>query len=256
MNPKLTAKISSLTRGVCHRGLHDLYRPENSLGAFANAIEQGLPFECDVHLTKDHRLIVCHDSNLLRMCGKEGIIEELTLEQIQKDYPLFDGSFPPEFSEVLRLNQGKVPMVIELKAYQDNAATLASVIVPLINEMPNVDECYLISFSADALRSARLFGVKTPVGLLVGTEAVKHADDALLREFDFLDVEVHYSLLPRFRKYRKEGGALMCWTVKSRLTYRIGKARCDALTWEEVDSAKEKRKVNSFIRGRLDPRKN
>ena len=59
--------------------------------------------------------------------------------------------------------------------------------------------------------------------------------------------------MPRFRRYRKAGGALMCWTVKSHLTYSIGKRRCDALTWEIVDSAKEKNKVNAFVKKKLYP---
>ena len=254
MDTTLPAKISSIVTGVCHRGLHDLDKPENSIAAFRAAIEAHLPFECDVHLTKDGRILVCHDSDLTRMCHKPGIIEELTFDEIREGYSLPDGSKLMEFSELLDLNHGQVPMVIELKAYGDNAASLAQATIPLVNAMPNVDHCYVISFSADALREARKLNCVPPLGFLVGTEAVKHASKELLEEFDFLDVEVHYSLLPRFRRYRKKGGALMCWTVKNKLTYRIGKRRCHCLTWEKVDSSKEKNEVNRFVEKKLDPR--
>lgn len=252
MNPELKNHIAHLSTGVAHRGLHDLARPENSRAAFEHAIEANIPFEFDVHLCKDGHIVVCHDSSLLRMTGKEGIIEEMTLVEIQAHH-YFDGSSPITLPELLAINNGKVPMVIELKTRNGNAKELAEAAVPLINAIPNKDLCYLISFDADALREAKRCGVSLPCGFLVGTEAVKHAKKELLYEFDFLDVEVHYSLLPRFRRYRKDGGMLFCWTVKNRLTHHIGKRRCHVLTWEEVDSAKEPLKVNAFVRDRLNP---
>lgn len=254
MRTDLSPRLLSLSGGVCHRGLHDEQKPENSRAAFLAAIELGLPFECDVHLTKDGKVCVCHDSDLLRMTGKTGTIEELTLEEIQRDYLLPDGSSIMEFGDMLHLNEGKVPMVLELKAHEGNAKELAKAAVPIINAIPNVQDCYVISFSAGALREAKKLGCIPPLGLLVGTEMVKHGNWEELIEFDFLDVEVHYSLLPRFGRYRKKGGALMCWTVKNRLTYRIGKKRCHCLTWEKVDSSKTNGKTNRFIEKRLDPR--
>ena len=252
MNKDLKNHLQHLSNGVAHRGLHDLARPENSLAAFEHAIEAGLPFECDLHLTKDGEVIVCHDSSLLRVTGKEGIIEDLTLEEVRQ-YRFFDGSRPATLKEVLELNAGRVPMVIELKTYQGNAKPLAEACAPIINAMPNRDLCYLISFDAEALREAKKAGILLPLGFLVSTEAVKHASKELLYEFDFIDVEVHYSLLPRFAKYRKDGGTLFCWTVKNKFTYKIGKRRCHVLTFEEVDSAKEELQVNAFIRDHLNP---
>lgn len=121
-----------------------------------------MPFECDVHLTKDGKVCVCHDSDLLRMTGKTGTIEELTLEEIQRDYLLPDGSSIMEFGDMLHLNEGKVPMVLELKAHEGNAKELAKAAVPIINAIPNVQDCYVISFSADALREAKKLGCIPP----------------------------------------------------------------------------------------------
>ena len=67
---------------LSHRGLHDEQSTENGLSAFQKSIDEGLPFELDVHLTLDGGLIVCHDSELKRTTGKQGIIEEMTLEHI------------------------------------------------------------------------------------------------------------------------------------------------------------------------------
>ena len=251
MDPTVIERIKPLTRGVAHRGYHDLTRPENSRAAFIHAIECGLPFECDIHLSMDGALVVCHDSDLIRMCGKPGIIEELTLTEIQNEYRYSDGSCPITLQELLSLNPGNIPMVLELKAYKGNAKHLAEVAVPVLNAIPNIEQCVAISFSKEALTAARECGIKMPVGYLISTEAVKQDTEEDLMRFDFLDVEVHYSLLPRFRRYRKKGGVILCWTVKSRLTYWIGKHRADGITWEIVDSAKDKNKVNRFLQRRL-----
>ena len=247
MDPTVIERIKRFPKGVAHRGFHDLERPENSKAAFIHAIECGYPFEFDIHLTKDGKLLVCHDSDLNRVCGKPGVIEELTLEEIQRDYKLFDGSAPIDLEELLSLNPGKVPMVIELKAKNGNEDALVEAAAPLLEKIQNPDDCVLISFSAEALREAKKRHVPLPLGFLVGTEAVKHVPEKDLYEFDFLDVEVHYSLLPRFGRYRKKGGVILCWTVKGPLTYFIGKHRCDGTTWEIVDSAKDKLKVNRFL---------
>ena len=63
-----------------HRGLHERAagRPENALSAFRAAVERGYGAELDVHLMADGALAVVHDSNLLRVCGREGTVEDLT----------------------------------------------------------------------------------------------------------------------------------------------------------------------------------
>ena len=247
MNPTVIERLKRFPNGVCHRGFHDLERPENSRAAFANAIEHGYPFEYDIHLTKDGRILVCHDSDLNRVCGKPGIIEELTLEEIQRDYTLSDSSTLASLEELLELNPGKVPMVIELKAYKGNGVALAKAAAPILKTIKNIDDCVVISFSAEALRETKAQDVPMPLGLLIGTEAVKHLPEKDLYEFDFLDVEVHYSLLPRFGRYRRKGGVLLCWTVRNRFTHFIGTHRCHNITWEILHSEKKKPKISRFM---------
>ena len=92
---------------------------------FNNAIIHNLAFELDIHLTLDGYLVVCHDSNLLRASGKDGLIEELTLRKIKEEYQLFDGSEIPTLEEVIDLNQERVPSFIELKSYNHNSTKLA-----------------------------------------------------------------------------------------------------------------------------------
>ena len=112
--------------GIAHRGLHNKEFTENGMKAFKNAIDHGVAFEYDIHLTKDGELVVCHDENLVRTTGKEGIIEDLTLKEIKENYRLLDGGEIPTLQEVFDLNQEKVPMVIELKVFRKNYTPLAA----------------------------------------------------------------------------------------------------------------------------------
>lgn len=127
MNKK---KIASLIdprfyMGIAHRGLHNKEFTENGLKAFNNAIKNNLAFEFDIHLTKDNELIVCHDENLIRTTGKEGIIEDLTLKDIKNNYALLDGGEIPTLQEVIDLNKNQVPMVIELKVFRKDYKEIA-----------------------------------------------------------------------------------------------------------------------------------
>lgn len=97
-----------------HRGLHDgnVNVPENSMAAFAKALEGGYGMELDVQLTRDHQLVVHHDGNLKRVCG----VDRLICETDFADLPLLpDGSRIPLLSEVLELVKGRAPLIVEIK---------------------------------------------------------------------------------------------------------------------------------------------
>ncbi len=105
-------------RQVAHRGLHDreLGIPENSLPAFARAVEQGKAIELDLHATADNRLVVLHDFQLKRMTGVPGIVEEWTLEDLRKLRLQGTDAHIPTLDEVLELVNGKVPLLLEIKS--------------------------------------------------------------------------------------------------------------------------------------------
>lgn len=107
-----------------HRGLHNAQRPENSMAAFRAALEHGYGIELDLHLLKDGNLAVLHDSNLLRVTGQEGIIENLTTEELKNYHLNGTQETIPEFRQVLELFRGKAPLIIELKTYGGNHAKL------------------------------------------------------------------------------------------------------------------------------------
>ena len=108
-----------------HRGLHDAAKPENSMAAFRAALDAGFGIEFDLHLLKDGNLGVMHDSELLRITGVSGKMEDLTTEDLGKYRLGGTEETIPQFSQVLELFDGKAPLIIELKCVDGNYAKLA-----------------------------------------------------------------------------------------------------------------------------------
>src|SRR6476661_5786063 len=69
---------------IAHRGA-SIDQPENTLLAFARAIEQGVDMiELDVNLTRDGALVVIHDTTLERTTNGAGPVREQLLADIQR----------------------------------------------------------------------------------------------------------------------------------------------------------------------------
>lgn len=125
MTPKLI-KRKDLTvwknKSYAHRGLHnsEMNIPENSLPAFNAAVAHDYGIELDVHITKDNIPVVFHDYSLVRMCGVDKQIEDLTLAELEQ-YTLDQSEEKiPTLESVLDLVGGKVPLIIEFKANDRN----------------------------------------------------------------------------------------------------------------------------------------
>ena len=105
---------------LAHRGLHNEQFPENSLGAFQNACENGFAIELDVRILKDGNAVIFHDPNLIRMCGVDIDIHDLTIEDLN-NYKLNNTNYTiPTLKQVLELIDAKTPIMIELKPVKKN----------------------------------------------------------------------------------------------------------------------------------------
>ena len=109
-------------RAFAHRGLYELDQsvPENSLPAFRRAVENGYGAELDVQRTRDGRIVVFHDDDMKRACGVDRAIRDFTYEDLQS-FPLFGtGERIPLFADVLRIFDGRQPLIVELKYGPDS----------------------------------------------------------------------------------------------------------------------------------------
>ena len=138
--PRLTGapskEIFLKQRLVAHRGLHDnkTDAPENSMAAFKKAVDAGYGIEMDVQLTKDGIPVVFHDDTLKRVAryekGQEpkdadtepdgsvgvlGRVMDYTFDELSKFRLLDSEERIPRFSDFLKLVDGRVPLIVELK---------------------------------------------------------------------------------------------------------------------------------------------
>lgn len=100
---------------IAHRGLWNSEFPENSLGAFQNAINHNTAIELDVVMLDDGTLAVFHDDTLARMCNADGYIRRAKKEDLKKLKLAGTNYSIPTFGEVLKLVKGQVPLLIEVK---------------------------------------------------------------------------------------------------------------------------------------------
>ena len=121
-----------LSHPIAHRGLHDAARPENTLPAFEAALAAGYPIELDVHVLPDGEVIVFHDDDLARAVGVSRSLLDEDRRTIRHHRVFGTPHGIPSLREVLGLVQGKVPLLIELKAHQhverDEQAVFASLV--------------------------------------------------------------------------------------------------------------------------------
>lgn len=222
-------------KGVVHRGYHNEQYTENGLGAFKNAIDNNFAFELDVHLTKDEKLIVSHDSSLKRTTGKEGIIEELTLEEIKSNYHLLDGSEVHTLEEVFQFTKESVPIVVELKPYTKtkNYKVLAFKVMDALKEIKDKRNIILISFYPQCLLPFKGSGFIRC--LLVDR---KNSRIFALRHF-FEGVDLEWQLLKE-EKYQKvkQNKLVMCWTIENKKDYNEIKDFADSVTFQHFDITK------------------
>lgn len=137
---------------VGHRGAMG-FVPENTIKGFRYAIELGVDYvECDVHLTRDGKLIVMHDTTVDRTTNGHGAIRDLTFERI-RSLDAGDGEQVPTLDEVLETVRGHLHLLIELKGVGVEQAA-----VETVKAHGMVDEVTFSSFVMQRLATVRAMG--------------------------------------------------------------------------------------------------
>lgn len=118
VDPRVADPLGPGPAGFAHRGLHyGAGFPENSLLAFAAALELGAGIECDLRLTADDRIVLFHDADAWRLCSSPLRIGRSTLAELGR---LRVGEGPiPTLESLLHLVAGRVPLLLEVKVDGD-----------------------------------------------------------------------------------------------------------------------------------------
>jgi glycerophosphoryl diester phosphodiesterase len=151
-----------------HRGFSSI-APENTLAAFRAARENGVPgVELDVHVTRDGQLLVTHDHNLLRVTGRDALIEECTADEVREldagawFGEAFRGERVPLLDEVFELLGGSVYYDVELKWAERRSGGFESRVLERIRAHDLQGRCLVSSFNPFCIRAVRALDREQP----------------------------------------------------------------------------------------------
>ncbi|HRY29380.1 MAG TPA: glycerophosphodiester phosphodiesterase family protein [Elusimicrobiota bacterium] len=164
---------------VGHRGAMG-HAPENTLVSFKTAWRMGADaVECDVHMTKDRRLIVIHDGTLERTTNGAGRVFDHPWKQLRSldagkwFHPRFRGEKIRRLEELLswlrpKKSRAGRPMriFIELKSKPVRYPGLAEAVARAVRRGGFLQRATVISFDHDLVRRVKAASPRLQTGIL------------------------------------------------------------------------------------------
>ncbi|HZJ89321.1 MAG TPA: glycerophosphodiester phosphodiesterase family protein [Bacilli bacterium] len=228
---------------LAHRGLHNPTLDENSLPAFKAAVAAGFGIELDIHLTKDEQVVVIHDYTTTRVTGVEKKVVESTYAELLELDLLITKTKIPLLREVLDIVDGKVPILIELKAEGAYNPKFAEIVIKELESYKHKDTLGLQSFNPYLTKELKLGQNEIIVGQLASnilegqSKLVQFIFRTLLvlhiSKPDFFNYEVKY--IKRWKIQRKRRKLpLITWTITNEAEHEVAKKYADNIIFENI----------------------
>jgi glycerophosphoryl diester phosphodiesterase len=230
---------------IAHRGASHQF-PENTLSAFNAGYAQGADAcELDIHLTRDHKIVVMHDSDTLRTGGvkhrlaqeKWSVLKRVNVSEWGKWKGRGYTDTVPLLKDVLRwIPEGK-RLFIEIKPGPELLPELKTV---LSASRRKPEQLALIGFDFETMRAAKKDFPEIPVYWLAapnrknpGTPTAQELVDKVRGAgLDGLDLAQQFPIDPTFvETVHRAGLKLFTWTVDDPNVARAqAKAGVDGIT--------------------------
>lgn len=231
--------IAFLTaRPIAHRGLHDdnRLRWENTASAFRAAIAGNFGIELDVQLSADGVPMVFHDAELERLTDTTSLVADLSADALRA---LAVGGTEDRImtlGETLRLVDGAVPLIIEMKDNGARNGDLARAVARDITAYRG--PAAVMSFEHALLDAFRAAETGAPLGLTASgiSEAALAEHRAQLEAgIDFVSYQV--AALPNafVTEALERGLPVITWTVRTPEQVALTRAHADQMTFEGFD---------------------
>jgi len=225
------------SKPIAHRGLHDAKSGvyENTLSATRAAIENGYNIEIDLHTSSDGVPMVFHDLTLDRLTSETGSVRDRTAEELQQIKILETDDHIPTLEEFLKLVNGKVGIVLELKGHKNiekDAGFIEAVSRVLGSYKGDVA---IMSFYHHLLRDAREVAPHLPLGLTayMDDEAYEqHMQIATDTNVDFISYELKNLDTKFVREFKDSGRPVISWTVRNKEDHAFSNKFADQPTFE------------------------
>lgn len=171
---------------IAHRGISfDL--PENSLSAFNASWAVGVDgIEGDFHLTRDGSIVCIHDDNTSRVCNKNLVICNSTLQELKELNLQCEGKDHlnikiPTLTEVLKIVPSGKKIFIEIKCGVE-------ILSPLIKELSrskiNSNQVVIISFDSQVVKELKEMAPEYKALLLYSYKEGREVSSLINEMFD------------------------------------------------------------------------
>ncbi|MDO4962507.1 MAG: glycerophosphodiester phosphodiesterase family protein [bacterium] len=228
---------------IAHRGMHNINKNilENSIEAFRLAIKNNFIIELDLHIIKDGSVVVFHDDNLKRLTGVDKKIKDLNYDELSRLKLINTEDYIPLFKDVLKVIDGKVPIIIELKS--DSKSYL------LEKEVLRLLENYKGIFAIQSFNPFSIYYIrKKSPNVIIGQLSSDFRNKKMLKlkkiilknmlfnylvKPDFISYDIRSLPSKRIKKLSRTK-LILGWTVKNNKDYIKAKKYCDNFICENI----------------------
>lgn len=251
-----------MTKIYGHRGWKGAY-PENTLLGIGKALELGVDgIEIDVHMSKDHELMIMHDETVDRTTNGTGYIRDLTAQELKllsagevfsylPNYQVdWNNESIPTLKEVLDLlAPEQTALNIELKTYVFPYPGIEELIINAVRKYGRGRKVVYSSFHLPSLIRLKKLDPSVEIAWLLH-QPIPGIDD-YLATFHLDSIHLEQNLyLQQANSLRKYRNKTRVWTVNdSEKMKRLSSLEVDAIITDYPDQAlsmfEEKAKIFS-----------
>ncbi|MFC2159034.1 glycerophosphodiester phosphodiesterase [Acidobacteriota bacterium] len=227
---------------TAHRGA-SAYTPENTLIAYQTAMDMGADrAELDVWLSKDGEVVLMHDEELLKTTGAEGMVWELTLDELKKleagawFSEKFRGETIPTLREVIHLVRGEMKLNIEVKTSQPEPR-IAQKVVDLVRSENFIDHCIVTSFDREVIEDVKRIAPEITTGFIFDED---YPEDVMKGNWDILSCSHEIATKAFVKETHRNGKRIHVWTINDEAQIRhFTRLNVDGIITDKPDLAKK-----------------
>ena len=201
---------------IGHRGAKG-YVAENTYESIIKAIELGVDgIEIDVFKCASGELVLFHDKDLKELTGESGLIENLTIEELEQFLVL--GKYKiPTLTDVLK--RIKTPLFVNIELKGSNTAQSTSKIITDLSKSTSwsLENFIISSFNWNELLQFRSIDENTPIGVLVSKSMSINEAIEFGKKINAQAIHPNFKLLndKTVKKIKNNGFKIYTWTVNN-----------------------------------------